>query len=60
MSLSCKIKLFVLHTVLFVVLFAKQASSQLSAAQSYARNRPGVVMIKTNFSATIYVKEGDC
>src|SRR5436189_2024401 len=57
MRLSCKIKLFVLHTVFFVVLFAKQGSSQSSAAQNYARNRPGVVMIKTNFSATVYVKQ---
>jgi S1-C subfamily serine protease len=33
------------------------AHSQLSAAQNYARNRPGVVMVRTNFSATMYVNQ---
>jgi serine protease Do len=57
MNLNRKINLYFFHTVLFVVIFAKQGNCQLSAAQNYARNRPGVVMVKTNFSATIYVKK---
>ncbi len=33
------------------------AKGQLTAAQNYARNRPGVVMVRTNFSATMYMKQ---
>ena len=43
-------------TILLLVLITK-AEAQLTAAQNYARNRPGVVMIRTNFSATMYMKQ---
>ena len=36
---------------------ALDMQAQLTAAQNYARNRPGVVMVKTNFSATMYMKQ---
>jgi len=40
-----------------IIFLTGKAHSQLSAAQNYARNRPGVVMVKTNFSATMYVNQ---
>jgi serine protease Do len=46
----------ILIIFLFFV-FNKEAFAQLSAAQNYARNRPGVVMVKTHLSATMYVKQ---
>lgn len=49
------------HTLLLTALLtfclSQKGRSQLSAAQNYARNRPGVVMVRTNFSATMYVKQ---
>jgi serine protease Do len=42
---------------LFLLFAARKVNAQLSAAQNYARNRPGVVMIKTNFTATLYLKQ---
>jgi serine protease Do len=57
MNMLRLIKVPFLLVIMFVALLSKHASSQLSAAQNYARNRPGVVMIKTNFLATIYVKQ---
>lgn len=57
MRLPAKIPPFFCCLVVLIVLSVQQGRGQLSAAQSYARNRPGVVMVKTNFSATIYLKQ---
>lgn len=51
----------IIHGVLccgwLTVLFMQKGNCQLSAAQNYARSRPGVVMVKTNFNATVYLKQ---
>ena len=57
MSMSAKITPVFSCLVLLLILSTQQGNGQLSAAQNYARNRPGVVMVKTNFSATIYLKQ---
>jgi S1-C subfamily serine protease len=41
----------------FLACFQKTFSQQFTAVQNYAMNRPGVVMIKTIFSATVYVNK---
>lgn len=46
-----------LFLTLFSFLCFFTANGQLTAAQNYARNRPGVLMVKTHFSANIYVKQ---
>ena len=51
-----KIQLLLLIAAIVPAVF-QQGFAQLSAAQNYARNRPGVVMVRTNFSATMYVKQ---
>jgi len=56
MVLPAKIKPF-FFCLVALVLSVQRGSGQLSAAQNYARNRPGVVMVKTNFTATIYLKQ---
>jgi serine protease Do len=42
---------------LFVILSTNSFGQNCSAAQNYALNRPGVVMIKTVFSANVYVNK---
>ncbi len=44
---------------IFLILVLQQADGQqtrLSGAENYALNRPGVVMIRTEYSANVYVK----
>ncbi|TAL43000.1 MAG: serine protease [Chitinophagaceae bacterium] len=50
------IKRFLLGCITLLFLQAP-VQAQLSAAQNYARNRPGVVMVKTTFTATVYLKQ---
>lgn len=52
-----KIKLPALCLACMLFFLSAKSLSQLTAAQNYARNRPGVVMVKTNFSATMYVNQ---
>ena len=57
MSQDHNIKMKFLALLVFTFSILSKSNSQLSAAQNYARNRPGVVMIKTNFSATVYLRQ---
>lgn len=41
----------------FMACFQQTFAQQFTAVQNYAMNRPGVVMIKTIFSATVYVNK---
>lgn len=49
--------IFFLFIMVATLVPSLETAAQLTAAQVYARNRPGVVMVKTSFSATMYVKQ---
>lgn len=58
--MKCQIPILRAVTCFLLLLFAGQVNvrgQQLSAVQNYAVNRPGVVMVRTVFSADVYVNK---
>ncbi|MBS1597486.1 MAG: trypsin-like peptidase domain-containing protein [Bacteroidetes bacterium] len=49
--------LYIFNLILFTVLQHTAHAQKFSSVQNYAINRPGVVMIKTVFSADVYVNK---
>jgi serine protease Do len=48
--------IYICSLIFFLSVFDRAHAQQISAVDNYALNRPGIVMVKTVFSANVYVK----